>query len=63
MSAADAKLLRCIVMGPAPTLVEMRANPSAANGVPVAQCFTNCDAEQWLVSNAENPKAMKARLF
>jgi hypothetical protein len=61
-SASDAQLLRNILSGPAPTLLELRANPSATSGECVVQSFKNCDAGQWLVAEADSRNALKVPL-
>ena len=61
-SASDAELLRNILTGPAPTLLELRANPSATSGECVVQSFKNCDAGQWLVAEADSRSALKVPL-
>ena len=58
-SASDAQLLRSIIVGPAPSLVEMRANPGVTHGVPAVQCFTSCDSGEWFVADENNSKAMQ----
>jgi hypothetical protein len=61
VSASDASLLRSIISGPSPTLAEMRAAPGASYGAVVVHSFKCCNAEQWLVADADNGKAMKVR--
>jgi hypothetical protein len=63
ISSSDASLLRNITIGPGPTLAEQRAMANATNGAPVVHCFKHYDAEQWLVADAFNEKAMKVYDF
>ena len=61
VSASDASLIRSIISGPPPTLAEMRAAPGASHGAIVVHSFKSCNAEQWLVADADNVKAMQVR--
>jgi hypothetical protein len=58
-SASDAQVIHSFIAGPAPSLIEVRANPGASNGVPVVQSFTSCGAGEWLVADANNSKAIQ----
>jgi hypothetical protein len=58
-SESDAQLLRSIILGPTPTAVESRSDPTALFGKPTIQCFKRCEAGQWLVADADNSKAIK----
>jgi hypothetical protein len=62
IAASDASILRSIAFVP-PTLAEKRAAATAAQGVPGIHGFKSVDAEQWLVADALNDKALKARFF
>jgi hypothetical protein len=58
-SESDAQLLRSIILGPTPTAVESRSDPASKFGKPTIQCFKHCEADQWLVADADNSKAIK----
>jgi hypothetical protein len=61
VSASDAAVLRNIVSGPPPSLLELRANPNATSGECVVQSFKNCDAGQWLSGEGGSRTALKVR--
>jgi hypothetical protein len=61
VSASDAAVLRNIVSGPPPSLLELRANPSATSGECVVQSFKNCDAGQWLAGEGDSRAALKVQ--
>jgi hypothetical protein len=58
-SASDASVLRTIVSGPSPSLLELRTNPNATSGECTVQSFKSCDAGQWLVGEADSHTALK----
>jgi hypothetical protein len=61
MSASDAAVFKSITLGPAPSLVEQRAAPNMTRGDAVVCGFKSTNAEQWLIADALNSKALKVR--
>jgi hypothetical protein len=61
VSASDAAVLRNIVSGPPPSLVELRANPNATSGECAVQSFKSCDTGQWLVGEGDGRAALKVQ--
>ncbi len=58
-SASDAALLRSIIVGPAPSAVELRATPHATHGTPCVHAFQTSEANEWLVADDGSDKALK----